>query len=313
MIEKLDRFMTDCNLYGLLVYAVIGVVVFLAVDHTYAVPKSGTAPMVIPKWQYYDDSDAYPGGKLYIYEVGTTTAKANFDESGNTNTQPVILDSDGKADVWVDGQFRARLRDEDDILIFDIDNLDSIHQIATDQAASYFTTNITYVGQNLYFPDSSVADQGVDGNNNSVKDLIDQIGSEEATLYFPNDSGDDTTSYTFLTATTIPSNITLEFENGAILTGSVSLVLDNCGIHAPLSQIFDSNLALSGTPRITRFPVQWTGAIKDDGLDDTAAVQTAMDLDVPLYRPYGEYTFSGITGLLIDNVLDLSRPGLFVR
>jgi microcystin-dependent protein len=44
------------------------------------------------------------GGKLYTYEAGTSTPKATYtDNTTNTaNTNPVVLDADGYADVWLD-------------------------------------------------------------------------------------------------------------------------------------------------------------------------------------------------------------------
>ena len=55
-----------------------------------------------PKLQFFG-SDGLPlvGGKLYTYAAGTTTPLATYvDHDGVTqNTNPVILDSNGEADV----------------------------------------------------------------------------------------------------------------------------------------------------------------------------------------------------------------------
>lgn len=43
------------------------------------------------------------GGKLYTYSSGTTTPKATYTDStqGSANTNPIILDARGEADVWL--------------------------------------------------------------------------------------------------------------------------------------------------------------------------------------------------------------------
>jgi len=57
-----------------------------------------------PKLQFFG-TDGLPlvGGKLYTYAAGTTTPLATYvDNTGTTtNTNPVILDSNGQANVWL--------------------------------------------------------------------------------------------------------------------------------------------------------------------------------------------------------------------
>jgi hypothetical protein len=57
-----------------------------------------------PKLQFFG-TDGLPlvGGKLYTYAAGTTTPLATYvDHTGTTtNTNPVILDSNGQANVWL--------------------------------------------------------------------------------------------------------------------------------------------------------------------------------------------------------------------
>lgn len=57
-----------------------------------------------PKLQFFG-TDGLPlvGGKLYTYSAGTTTPLATYvDHTGTTtNTNPIILDSNGQANVWL--------------------------------------------------------------------------------------------------------------------------------------------------------------------------------------------------------------------
>ena len=77
-----------------------------------------------PKFQAFDDNgDLLASGKLYTYEVGSTTNKATYsDTSGTTNTNPVILDSRGEAVIYFDGSYKLVLKDSDDTTIWTFDN-----------------------------------------------------------------------------------------------------------------------------------------------------------------------------------------------
>ena len=58
-----------------------------------------------PKFQGFDASgDPLTGGLLYTYEAGTTTPLATYTDydAGTPNANPVVLDSRGEADVWLD-------------------------------------------------------------------------------------------------------------------------------------------------------------------------------------------------------------------
>tara|TARA_R110000868_G_scaffold59559_1_gene182840 strand:+ start:313 stop:1218 length:906 start_codon:yes stop_codon:yes gene_type:complete len=66
------------------------------------------------------------GGKLYTYIAGTTTLQTTYtDSSGTTaNTNPIILDSRGEANVWLGGAiYKFILKDADDALIWTVDNI----------------------------------------------------------------------------------------------------------------------------------------------------------------------------------------------
>jgi hypothetical protein len=79
-----------------------------------------------PKLQFFG-TDGLPlvGGKLYTYAAGTTTPLATYvDAAGVTqNTNPVILDSNGEADVWLSNtlNYKFVLKDADDVLMYTTD------------------------------------------------------------------------------------------------------------------------------------------------------------------------------------------------
>jgi len=80
-----------------------------------------------PKLQFFDANGApLVGGKLYTYVAGSTTPLASYtDSTGNTaNTNPIILDSRGEANVWLGGSsYKFALYDSTNVLIWTVDNI----------------------------------------------------------------------------------------------------------------------------------------------------------------------------------------------
>lgn len=79
-----------------------------------------------PKLQFFG-TDGLPlvGGKLYTYAAGTTTPIATYTDNtqANQNTNPVILDSAGQANVWLTDTttYKYVLTDANDVLLFTVD------------------------------------------------------------------------------------------------------------------------------------------------------------------------------------------------
>lgn len=74
------------------------------------------------KQQFLDiNGDPLVGGKVYFYEVATSTPKNTYQDSDLTilNTNPVICDSRGQATIWGSGGFRQVLTDSLDNQIWD--------------------------------------------------------------------------------------------------------------------------------------------------------------------------------------------------
>lgn len=81
-----------------------------------------------PKFQAFNSAGApLVGGKLYTYQAGTTTPKATYTSStlAAQNTNPVILDARGEADVWLNGTYKFILKDPNDVTIWTLDNVSS--------------------------------------------------------------------------------------------------------------------------------------------------------------------------------------------
>lgn len=83
-----------------------------------------------PKLQFFDaNGDPLVGGKLYSYQAGTTTPLATYtSQSGATaNTNPIILDSRGEANVWLGtASYKLALYTATNVLVWTVDNVDNV-------------------------------------------------------------------------------------------------------------------------------------------------------------------------------------------
>jgi len=121
-------------------------------------------------------------------------------------------------------------------------------------------------GYNYYYPDYNEADQGVVGYGVTINTFVDAIGSDSATIYLKHNSGSVITTYTLTTSETIPSNITLEIENGAILDGVGTFTI-NGPFKSVLSQVFGSGITITGLRLV--YPEWW-------GADSTGVVENGV-------------------------------------
>jgi hypothetical protein len=87
--------------------------------------------------QTHLDANGNPlvGGKLYSYTAGTLTPLATYaDADGDVeNANPVILDANGQADVWmdVDTAYKFALTDADDVPVWTVDGVTTAGSVGT--------------------------------------------------------------------------------------------------------------------------------------------------------------------------------------
>lgn len=86
-------------------------------------------PLTLPLWQFFDD-DGHPlaGALLYTYVAGTSTPKATFlDSVGTPNTNPITLDSSGRAVIYVQsGTYKLVLNDSTGNPVWTQDNVANV-------------------------------------------------------------------------------------------------------------------------------------------------------------------------------------------
>ena len=80
-----------------------------------------------PKLQFFDLNGApLSGGLLYTYEAGSTTPLATYTDSTGliANTNPIVLDSRGEANVWLGAaSYKFALYTSAGVLIWTVDNI----------------------------------------------------------------------------------------------------------------------------------------------------------------------------------------------
>jgi hypothetical protein len=132
--------------------------------------------MPMPRIQFLDNNgDPIAGGHVHTYESGTTTNLATYsDSSGTSNANPVVLDSAGRAVIYLaDDSYRFQLHDSSDVSVWDQDNITATHSIT---ATSF--SSITVTGTGLDSIDTAGGIQ-VDGNqviSNSGMITVDGTG-----------------------------------------------------------------------------------------------------------------------------------------
>ena len=98
-----------------------------------------------PKLQFFDANGApLVGGKLYTYVAGTTTPLTSYTDSTgvSANTNPIILDSRGEANVWLGADiYKFALYSAANVLIWTVDNING----------STFSVNATGDGTTTVF------------------------------------------------------------------------------------------------------------------------------------------------------------------
>ena len=83
--------------------------------------------------RFFDYSTGAPlaAGKVYTYASGTTTPKSSYTDFGGLtpNANPVILDANGEANIWLDGSYKIVLKNSADVTQWTVDNVSNTAQV----------------------------------------------------------------------------------------------------------------------------------------------------------------------------------------
>lgn len=91
--------------------------------------------MPLLRAKFFDSSNnPLSGGKVYTYAAGTSTPKASYTDynAGTLNANPVILNSLGEADIWLNGNYKINVTDSNDVQLsgYPVDNITSIQNLS---------------------------------------------------------------------------------------------------------------------------------------------------------------------------------------
>jgi hypothetical protein len=169
-----------------------------------------TSLLINPKSQFFDSNgDPLAGGKLYLYEPGTSTLKSAYtDSNGNTAlANPVILDSAGRASVWLNGYYKAILKDANETTIWTVDNVSSQYSDAnTDfQYLLQNPSDLTYVDTENFSVSSDETDVYQVGRRIKV---VVTAGTRYGTITASSAGGSPTTT-----------TVTVLFDSGQLDSG----------------------------------------------------------------------------------------------
>lgn len=191
-----------------------------------------------------DDGNPLSGGKLYTYAAGKTTPKATYTNEGGAtpNSNPVVLDSAGRAVVFLTGSYKFRLEDSLGNLIRETDNVTafSVQSSTVDDIVTNFTEDVIVAGDSIIFSD--VSDGGTT-KRDTVQGILDLVATtavkkisstslatfSSGTGVIPNDDTipQITEGNEFITLAYTPTSATNRLQIRAVLYVSTSLQ-DSC-------------------------------------------------------------------------------------
>lgn len=107
--------------------------------HRAVAQSAGLSPS--PKFQPLDNAGKIvPNGRVYTFAAGTSTPQASFVDSGGvtTNTNPIVLDAAGRANLWLGGglAYKIQLQTSAGATIWTVDNVSAgpLDMMTTDTA-----------------------------------------------------------------------------------------------------------------------------------------------------------------------------------
>ena len=239
-----------------------------------------------PKLQFFTAGGIpLSGGKLYSYAAGTTTPLATYTSStGSTaNTNPVILDSRGEADVWFGAeQYKLKLTSSTDVEVWTVDNLNGPDQATLAAlAASSGSSLVGYIQAS-----SGAVATTVQARLRKVFFTSDYDTFVNAVVAAENGTLIVNSTITVSTDVTVPSTVDLQVSNEGIFNRETAVILTIDGnFKAGVYQCFNC----TGTGAVTvnaqftgvGYP-EWWGALSDNNgssairLANRAAINAAI-------------------------------------
>lgn len=196
-------------------------------------------PQLLPPIRYRvvgDDNLPLVGGKIYTYTAGTTTPKATYTTfgMGAANTNPIILDENGEATIWLDGAYKIRITDENDNILAEEDNVRDLttSQTFTDATLAgtltISSTAVTWSGNPTHSGNHTFTSNVTVNGNTTLGNASSDTLTVNADATFADDltvqgnttlgsAGSDTVTVT--AAMTLAGNVTVSTTGGELRHG----------------------------------------------------------------------------------------------
>lgn len=230
-----------------------------------------------PKMQFFATTGApLVGGKVYFYVTGTTTPTNTYTDSaaGTPNANPVILDSRGEADIWLDPTvtYRVVLKTSLDVTLWTKDGI-----TAGAAGVGYVQTGSGAVRQSvqdgLRQRMSTIKEFGAACDGSTADDAAFALVIVlQRSVIIPKSTGACRVSGNL----TFPATMQVVFERGGQITVDSAKTLTIPYVSAPDSQVFTG----SGVVALTRVPEinpNWFGADGSGNTSSSTAIQKAID------------------------------------
>jgi hypothetical protein len=136
-------------------------------------------------WQEMDNNgEPLAGGTIETFEAGTSTNKQTFtseDESA-ANTNPIVLDASGRADIWLDsGSYKFVMKDSTGATIRTVDDI-------TAGTSDVYSSGVVDVSTNTSIV-ASFSNLVVDCTGTITLSLLDVATAEEGFIFVVKNSG----------------------------------------------------------------------------------------------------------------------------
>lgn len=105
------------------------------------------------RFRGFDETNApLVGGKVFSYISETTTPQATYTDSTGSaaNTNPVILDGNGEADIYLNGSYTIVLKDSNDVVQWSKDGLGNVLSVSSTITATSTTSNSIAVASKTF-------------------------------------------------------------------------------------------------------------------------------------------------------------------
>ena len=255
------------------------------------------------KQQFFDaNGNPLAGGKLYTYAAGTTTPLATYtDSSGGTpNTNPVILDSRGEANIWLGSSvYKFKLTTSTDVELWTVDNIASYnYDVLTTLAASGGSALVGFI------------QSGSGATARTVQAKLRDVISVKDFGAVGNGTTDDTTALTNALAAAAGNELSLEpgktykVTAALVMSPNTTLQMNGSTIDFVISGSTQCLLPTSGCSVLN-------GVVKNTGSSPSGAGQYQAPVCVGNYATGAGYRNIVLRGLEIIS----NRPdgnGIFV-